>query len=116
MLDKERQKPKNWWGAIWRGIVVDEKGKHYRHMGSAVWLFIYLLIHADRKAGSVRRKYTTIAHDMNVSEGTIRNWMRRLRRHQYVTAVSTGRGLLIHIRRWKTYIAAERVSGVAPPD
>jgi hypothetical protein len=95
--------PKNWWGAVWRGLVVDEAATHYRRMDGALWLFLYLIIHADRVSGALRRKYVTIAHDMRVSERSIRGWMATLRRHGYVKTTSTGRGQVIHIEKWKPY-------------
>ncbi|HEX8459223.1 MAG TPA: hypothetical protein VF656_18160 [Pyrinomonadaceae bacterium] len=113
MQPANQGKPKTWWGAIWRGLVVDEEAKHYRNMKSAVWLFIYLLVHADRSSGKLQRKYATIARDMQVSEGTIRSWMQRLRHHHYIHVTSSGRGLLIHIRLWKTFTPSARLSNLA---
>ena len=95
---------------------MDQEAKHYRRINSAVWLFIYLIVHADRQSGTLQRKYATIARDMQVSENTVRSWMRRLRYHQYVRAASTGRGLLIHIRRWKTFTASSRLAEKAQPE
>jgi DNA-binding GntR family transcriptional regulator len=70
-------------------------------MGSALWLFIYLVIHAAPKSGTVCRKYQTIAGEMGLSPRTIRSWLARLMRHSYVTVMQTGRSQVIHISRWK---------------
>lgn len=108
-----RTATKTWWAAVWRGLVVDESAKHYRRMDGALWLFLYLLIHADRQAGTLRRKYATIARDMQLGERTIRNWMQTLRKHGYVHVVSHGRGLVIHIQKWKTFTASGRAANKA---
>jgi predicted ArsR family transcriptional regulator len=70
-------------------------------MGSALWLFIYLVLHATPKSGSLSRKYQTIAGEMGVSPRTIRSWLTRLMQHGYVTVTRTGRSQVIHISRWK---------------
>ena len=61
----------------------------------------------------LQRKYATIARDMGVSDHTARHWLRRLRHREYVSVVSHGRGLVIHIHRWKTYSATPRLSTAA---
>jgi hypothetical protein len=93
---------KRWWRAVWRGLVVDAEAKHYRAMGSALWLFIYLVIHANPKSGTVNRKYQTIAGEMGISPRTIRSWLTRLMQQSYVSVTQTGRSQIIHISRWKT--------------
>jgi hypothetical protein len=98
-LDQQR-KPKSWWGAVWRGLVVDDKGTHYR-MDGAIWLFLYLIIHADRRTGRLMRRYETIAADMSRPSRTIRKWMLTLRRYGYVEVARTGRSLVIHIQKWR---------------
>src|SRR5947209_15189420 len=94
-------KAKTWWGAVWRGLIVDSQAKHYLRMRSAIWLFLYLIVHADRKTGELRRKYITISTDMGISERTIRRWLERLHYHNYIMITHTGRSQVIHIRKWK---------------
>ena len=91
-----------------RGLVVDARAQHYRKMKGAVWLFMYLLLHADRKTGELRRKHATISHDMGITARTIRRWLERLCRHGYVTVTHTGRALVIHIQKWKPLGASSR--------
>jgi hypothetical protein len=107
---------KSWWAAVWRGLVVDESAKHYRRMDGALWLFVYLVVHADRKEGVLRRKYATVARDMGLKERTVRGWMTTLRRHGYVSVRSNGRGLVIHITKWKTFTPSARVTTGARPE
>ncbi len=99
---------------MWRGLVVDSEGRHYRRMKSAVWLYLYLIIHADRLTGRLVRKYETIAFDMEVPSRTIRRWMMMLRRNRYIDVESTGRSMVIHIRKWKSSSALPRVARSRP--
>ena len=86
---------------MWRGLFVDPAGKHYRAMGKALWLYGYLIVHADRKTGTLSRKVSTIAGDMQVSERTIQDWLSLLRRREYVRTQTTGRALAIRIEKWR---------------
>src|SRR2546423_15164967 len=82
-----------WWGPIWRGLFVDPAGKHYRAMGRALWLYGYLIVHADRRTGTLYRRVATVARDMQVSERTIQAWLSLLRPHSYISTKPTGRAL-----------------------
>jgi hypothetical protein len=102
---REQLRPKQWWRAVWRGLVVDDGAKHYRAMGTSIWLYLYLIIHADPKSGTLGRKYNTIAKDMGVKPRTIRAWLAKLHKGGYILAQSNGRSLLIHISKWKSLAA-----------
>lgn len=103
---------KRWWRAVWRGLVVDTEAKHYRAIGSALWLFIYLVIHANPKSGDISRKYHTIAGEMGISPRTIRSWLTKLMQYGYVTVTRTGRSQVIHISKWKNASAHQTVAQV----
>ena len=92
---------KSWWAALWRGLIVDKSAKHYKAMGSAIWLYMYLLIHADRQTGILARKISTIARDMHMSKRTVQYWLARLRKAGYVIVRNSGRSLEVHIQKWK---------------
>jgi len=92
---------RSWWAPVWRGLVVEASGKHYRAMHTAIWLYLYLLVHADRKTGKLFRRINTIAQDMGVGQATVRRWLAALAKHGYVTRSRTGRALDITIERWK---------------
>jgi hypothetical protein len=76
--------PNAWWGPIWRGLAVEPTGKHYRAMRTSLWLYIYLVIHADRRTGKLTRLLPTIARDMGVTPRTVRQWLAILKRHGYI--------------------------------
>jgi DNA-binding MarR family transcriptional regulator len=86
---------------LWRGLIVDKTAKHYKAIRSAVWLFMYLLLHADRKSGVLSRKIETIAKDMQVDRRTVQYWLTRLRTAGYITVRNSGRSLEIRIQKWK---------------
>jgi len=87
------------WAPIWAGLVVDSGAKHYQRMKNAIWLFLYLLVNADR-GRALARKVKTISSEMGIKRDTILRWLNILRRHGYIATQSTGRGLLIQIRDW----------------
>src|SRR5215218_9147615 len=97
-----------WWGPVWRGLFVDPAGKHYRAMGRALWLYGYLIVHADRRTGILYRKVRTISGDMQVSGRTVQEWLLVLRRHGYIRTRTTGRSLVIMIERWKPIQSIQR--------
>lgn len=105
---------KRWWRAVWRGLVVDAEAKHYRAMGSALWLFIYFVIHANPKSGVLCRKYQTIAGEMGISPRTVRSWLARLMQQSYVSVMQTGRSQVIHISRWKNASAHQSTAQIRP--
>src|SRR5438128_1159639 len=92
---------KNWWGPIWRGLVSDGEGKHMKIMGNALWLFVYLVIHADWQTGRLYRKQATIATDMGIKLRTVCFWLTVLRKGGYIKVHSTGRASEIEIQKWK---------------
>jgi hypothetical protein len=94
-------KRERWWGPVWRGLPVEPAGKHYRAMHCSVWLYLYLVIHADRKTGTLHRFVATIASDMGISQRTIRLWLANLKKHQYIETTLTGRAQKISITKWK---------------
>ena len=108
MNQNNHPQAKSWWGAVWRGLVVDPDAKHYWRMRGASFLFLYLIIHADRRTGELRRKHSTIAADMGLAERTIRRWLARLRKHNYLVITRTGRSHVIHIQKWKTVKATTK--------
>jgi hypothetical protein len=97
-----------WWAPLWRGLIVPRGAKHYEAMKSAIWLFSYLLLHADRRTGRLIRRLDTIAKEMEIKQRTIRHWMSMLRKHGYITTQHTGRSLEIQIQKWKPLQGAKR--------
>ena len=97
---------KKWWAPVWTGLVLDSEAKHYRTMKNAVWLYLYFLLHANRRTGILMRKIDTVTRDMGVTRDTVQRWLKVLRSAGYVETVNTGRSLTIQITRWKALVGA----------
>lgn len=91
----------SWWAPVWRGLVVDPHAKHRQVIGNALWVYVYLIVHADRATGVLRRKLNTIAKDMDVTSRIIQYGISKLRRGGYITTTNSGRFLEIRINKWK---------------
>jgi DNA-binding transcriptional ArsR family regulator len=91
----------NWWTPLWRGLAVEPTAKHFTTMGSAVWLYLYLLTFANRMSGNLFRRISTIAGDTGLSSRTISRWLKVLKDGGYVEVRQTGRSLQISITKWK---------------
>jgi CTP-dependent riboflavin kinase len=100
---------KQWWAPIWTGLVMDREAKHLKKIKSAVWLYLYLVLNANRSSGFLMRKIRTISADMGISKTTITRWLNVLRKHGYIATQNTGRCLLIQIQRWKTLKATRNL-------
>jgi hypothetical protein len=72
-------------------------------MKNAIWLFLYLLLHADRRSGGLFRKIKTISLDTGIKERTIREWLENLRDQDYIETRNKGHCLSIVIKKWKTF-------------
>jgi hypothetical protein len=92
---------KNWWAPLWTGLVIDQEAKHLKKMRMAIWLWLYLLLTADRQTGCLRRKIKTISHEIGMPERTIQRWLRRLKNHGHIATKTTGHCLTIQITKWK---------------
>jgi hypothetical protein len=98
---ENEQTQKQWWAPVWKGLVMDVEAKHYRMMKNAVWLYLYLLLNANRKTGTLMRKIGTVSKDMGVTRDTVLRWLKVLRSGGYIETVNTGRSLTIQVTRWK---------------
>lgn len=92
---------KQWWTPVWTGLVMDREARHYRKMGKAIWLFLYLFLNADRRSGFLAVKVKTISSKMGIKPDTIARWLNILREEGYIATQNTGRGLLIQIKGWE---------------
>lgn len=95
------QPEKQWWAPVWKGLVMDREAKHCRQMKSALWLYLYLLLNANRRTGALVRKIQTISDDMGVPRDTALRWLNVLRTQGYVRTINTGHSLTIQVERWK---------------
>ena len=99
--------PQSWWIHLYSGLVRDPEAKHQKRMGNAIWLYLYLLISANRFDGTVLRRMETIAQQTGFGERTVARWLHDLRANGYIESTSNGRSLRILITKWRP-IAARR--------
>ena len=100
---------KQWWAPVWKGLVVDADAKHYRRMKNAVWLYLYLVITANRVTGVLMRKTRTISTDMGIPRDMVIRWLNVLRQEGYIATLSTGRYLTIQVKNWKPLASRGRI-------
>ena len=98
--------PRTWWVHVYSGLVRDPSGKHHNAMGNAVWLYLYLLISANRMDGTVLRKQETIALQTGLTERTVARQLQDLRDNGYITSINNGRSLRILITKWRPIIGS----------
>ncbi|MGI8468922.1 MAG: helix-turn-helix domain-containing protein [Pyrinomonadaceae bacterium] len=90
-----------WWTPVWNGLLLEPNAKHYKAIGRAVWLYLYLLIYANRQTGKLFRRLPTIERDTGIGIRTIRRWTQKLKQNGYIETRQTGRSLEISITKWK---------------
>ena len=93
--------PKNWWIHLWSGLVLDKQSTHKRAIKQAIWLYLYLLLVANRESGRLYRRLSTIALETGFNPRSIQRWLRALREKGYIETFSNGRSLNISITKWK---------------
>jgi DNA-binding transcriptional ArsR family regulator len=98
---QKMQSGSRWWGYVWQGLVVSKNAQHYKAMGKAIWLYLYLVIHADRKTGTLYRLTKTISENTGIPVRTIQQWLHILRKHGYIITRRTGRSIVISITKWR---------------
>lgn len=104
------------WVPIRRGLIVDPAGKHIGRLGQAVWLLEYCFLFADWQTGVLVRKQARIVEDMGMPPRTVRDWMRRLVRKEYVSVRRSGRASRITVLRWRPLRRrSAALSGRIPP-
>lgn len=91
----------NWWSPLRRGLVFEPNARHYNQMKQAVWLYLYFLVNANARQGTLFRKLSTIAKDTGIPTRTIRRWLGILKRCGYIEAEYNGSFWQITITKWR---------------
>lgn len=79
----------------------------FRYDDIAWKVFMYLLLRADRKTGTVKSAYSTIAMYLDVSKSTIHRSISRLKKAKMVNDLRNDRYTLFTICKWSEYQGAE---------
>ena len=99
----------SWWTSLWRGLIADPEAKHRKAMGSAVWMYLYLLVYANRKTGIVRRPQIAMHIDTGYPIRTIQSQLFKQKKQGYITTEHSGRYLKITILKWKSFHDPNRI-------
>ncbi|MCA9730926.1 MAG: hypothetical protein H6696_14265 [Deferribacteres bacterium] len=81
-------------------IFEEKLDAHFQQMRMALWLYLYLNVHANKNTGKLVVAADVIAEKFNVAEQVIRNWIAVLKRHQYISVKKQGKELILKISGW----------------
>lgn len=88
---------------------------HYDRMGSAVWLYGWLVLRQTHQSGSTGFvlggapvRYSEIEEETGFNVRTLERWMSTLRRHGYVETESAPGGVIVRITKAKKHSQAPR--------
>lgn len=101
-----------------RGVLFE--ARHYARMGSAVWLYGWLVLRQTHQTGSVGWvlggapiHYREIEEETGFNRRTLERWMKDLRRYGYIETAVVDGGMTIKVLKAKKHIrAALGASGV----
>lgn len=98
-----------------RGVLFE--ARHYAQMGSAVWLYGWLVLRQTHQSGDVGWvlggapvSYLEIEEETKFNRRTLERWMRNLRRAGYIQTTTVQGGLSIRITKAKKFPQAVRNS------
>jgi hypothetical protein len=91
-----------------RGVLFE--ARHYERMGSALWLFGWLVLRQTHQSGSVGWvlggapvTYREIEEETGFNCRTLERWMQTLRRHGYIETEAAQGGVVIRIAKAKKF-------------
>jgi len=91
-----------------RGVFFE--ARHHRRMGSAVWLYGWLVLRQTHQQGSVGWvlggapiSYREIEEETGFNCRTLERWMHTLRRHGYVQTEAAPAGVIVRITKAKKF-------------
>src|SRR6201981_1781040 len=95
------------------GVLLD--AGHYERMGSALWLYSWLILRQTHQTGSIGwvlggapGSYREIEEETGFNRRTLEGWFRRLRREGYIETSATPTGVVVRITKAKKYSQTTR--------
>lgn len=92
-----------------RGVLFE--ARHYERMGSAVWLYAWLILRQTHQTGETGWvlggapvSYREIEEETGFNPRTLERWMGTLRRYGYVQTKAAAGGLIVRITKAKKYV------------
>jgi len=99
-----------------RGVLLD--ARHYERMGSAIWLYAWLLLRQTHQRGSTGWvlggspvSYREIEEETGFNRRTLERWMRTLRGNGYIETDVAPDGIVVRITKAKKFREALRKAG-----
>ena len=96
-----------------RGVLLD--AGHYERMGSAIWLYSWLVLRQTHQSGSIGWvlggspvSYREIEEETGFNRRTLEGWFRRLRREGYIETTAAPTGVVVRITKAKKYSQTTR--------
>lgn len=94
-----------------RGVLFE--ARHYERMGSAVWLYAWLVLRQTHQIGTTGWvlggapiRYEEIKEETGFNARTLERWMRILRRHGYIETQSVPGGIVVRITKAKKHASS----------
>lgn len=98
-----------------RGVLFEQR--HYARMGSAIWLYGWLVLRQTHQSGSVGWvlggtpiSYREIEAETGFNPRTLERWLRTLRREGYVETEAAASGVVVRITKAKKFAQPPRNS------
>ncbi|MGA8145901.1 MAG: hypothetical protein WB987_18590 [Candidatus Acidiferrales bacterium] len=102
-----------------RGVLLDSG--HYVKMGSAIWLYSWLVLRQTHQSGSIGWvlggapvSYREIEEETGFNRRTLEGWFRKLRRGGYIETTAASGGVVIRIMKAKKFTQTPRRSAWSP--
>ncbi|MGC2279879.1 MAG: hypothetical protein WA603_07675 [Candidatus Acidiferrales bacterium] len=91
-----------------RGVLFE--AQHHARMGSAIWLYGWLVLRQTHQTGSTGWvlggtpvSYRVIEEETGFNRRTLERWMRLLRKHDYISTQSAPDGVIVRILKAKKH-------------
>ncbi len=99
-----------------RGVLFEER--HYARMGSAIWLYGWLVLRQTHQTGTTGGvlggapvTYREIEGETGFNRRTLERWMSVLRRNAYVATEAAPGGVIVRILKAKKHLQGPRLAG-----
>ena len=96
-----------------RGVLLDVQ--HYEKMGSALWLYSWLVLRHTHQSGSIGWvlggapvSYREIEEETGFNRRTLESWFRKLRRGGYIETSAAPSGVVVRITKSKKFAQTSR--------
>jgi hypothetical protein len=104
-----------------RGVLFEER--HYARMGSAIWLYGWLVLRQTHQTGTTGWvlggapvSYREIEGETGFNRRTLERWMRLLRRSEYIETEAAPGGVVVRILKAKKHLQGARLGNVSDPN